>query len=123
MTTTLFGFRLDWTGHHQIYIRDSTENQDLFYISNSVDCRALLCESEGKQKSQYPVSYLILAYLHFSDEGPQLADNFAQCPGILLPVDAQVVRQTCCIYNKRKLVTQCCNQRGETVKQIHSTMM
>ena len=37
----------------------------------------------------------IVLYLHFSNEGPQLADNFTQDPGVLLPVDAQVVWQPC----------------------------
>jgi hypothetical protein len=34
-------------------------------------------------------------HLHFSDQGSQLADEFAQNPRILLPVDAQIVGQTC----------------------------
>lgn len=33
--------------------------------------------------------------LHFSDESSQLADDFSQGPWILLPVDAQIVGQTC----------------------------
>ena len=33
--------------------------------------------------------------LHFSDESSELADDFSQGPGVLLPVDAQVVGQTC----------------------------
>ncbi len=37
-------------------------------------------------------------HLHFSDQGSQLADEFAQNPRILLPVDAQIVGQTC--YSK-----------------------
>ena len=34
-------------------------------------------------------------YLHFSEEGPQFANLLAKCEGVLMPVDAQIIRQTC----------------------------
>lgn len=60
-----------------------------------------------------------MAYLHFSDESSQLANDFPQRPWILLPVDAQIVWQTCC--NKTILFSNQTDKKNKKKRPMDST--